>query len=333
MKKHKFIDRSKLYARAGKGGDGCVSFRREKFIPNGGPDGGDGGNGGDVVLLGCAEEDSLIRIYFSPHQRAENAGQGGGRRLHGKSGRNLVINVPCGTEVWDEAGETLVADIVEDGQEVRVARGGKGGLGNWHFKSSTHQAPRERTEGQPGEEVTLNLKLKIMSDIGLVGFPNAGKSSLITCISDAHPKVAAYPFTTLNPIMGTLVFDDYTRFKVADIPGLIEGAHEGVGLGHDFLKHIERAHFLVYVIDMAGVDTRKPEDDYRCLQHELAMHRAELAERPSIVVANKMDIPEARENLARFIEETGTTPIEVSAQTGLGVDHLRKALHQLCGKA
>ena len=309
-----------------------MSFRREKFVPKGGPDGGDGGNGGSVILRADANENSLIRTYFQPHQRAENAGAGGGKRLHGKNGKDCIIKVPCGTEVWDVESDTMLADIIEDGEELRVAKGGKGGLGNWHFKTSTHQAPTERTEGTPGEEVTLRLVLKIVADIGLVGFPNAGKSSLLRRISDAHPKIGAYPFTTLNPIIGTLVFDDYTRNRIADIPGIIEGAHSGIGLGHDFLRHIERSKFLLYIIDMAGVDTRNPEDDYNCLRRELVMHREELGERPSLVVANKMDLPEARENLKEFKKSTGIDPIEISAETGNGIDQLRKELHELCGR-
>ncbi len=309
-----------------------MSFRREKFVPKGGPDGGDGGNGGSVILRADANENSLIRTYFQTHQGAENAGAGGGKRLHGKNGKDCIIKVPCGTEVWDVESDTMLADIIEDGEELRVAKGGKGGLGNWHFKTSTHQAPTERTEGTPGEEVTLRLVLKIVADIGLVGFPNAGKSSLLRRISDAHPKIGAYPFTTLNPIIGTLVFDDYTRNRIADIPGIIEGAHSGIGLGHDFLRHIERSKFLLYIIDMAGVDTRNPEDDYNCLRRELVMHREELGERPSLVVANKMDLPEARENLKEFKKSTGIDPIEISAEIGSGIDQLRKELHELCGR-
>jgi len=331
VKAHKFIDRTKLYARAGNGGNGCVSFRREKFVPKGGPDGGDGGAGGNVILRADTDEDSLIGIYFQPHQRAENAGQGGGKRLHGRNGKDCIIRIPRGTEVWNEESGIMLADIVEDGAELLVAKGGKGGLGNWHFKSSTHQAPREHTNGEPGEEVVLKLILKIVADMGLVGFPNAGKSSLLTRLSDAHPKIGAYPFTTLNPIMGTIIFDDFTRRRIADIPGLIEGAHAGIGLGHDFLRHIERSAFLLYVVDMAGVDARRPEDDYASLRRELTMHRKELGERPSLVIANKMDLPGAAGNLKEFKKATGTHPIEVSAQTGAGIEQLREALHELCG--
>ena len=332
MKSRKFIDKVTVYATSGRGGNGSASFRREKFVPNGGPDGGDGGRGGSVILRGDKEEDSLVRLFFSPHQKAKHGGDGRGRQMHGASGADNIIAIPLGTEVWDRDAEVLFADIVEHGQEIVVAAGGKGGVGNIHFKSSTNQSPTKCTSGGEPEEVTLRLELKIMADIGLVGLPNAGKSSLLSRVSDAHPKVASYPFTTLNPILGTIIFEDYTHLRIADIPGLIEGAHEGVGLGHAFLRHVERSRFLLYVIDMAGVDARKPEDDYTCLRDELRLHDASLADRPSLVLANKMDLPEALENLERFREETGVDPIQISAESGHGLDQLRAKLHELCGK-
>ena len=327
-----FVDEAKIFVSAGSGGNGCVSFRREKHVPRGGPDGGDGGRGGSVILRGDYDEDSLIKLFFAPHQKAGHGGDGRGRQMHGASGADLILKVPLGTEVWDREADVMLGDIVEHGQEIVVAKGGQGGIGNMHFKSSTNQSPTKTIPGGEGEEITLRLELKIMADIGLVGFPNAGKSSLLSCLSDAHPKVASYPFTTLNPVLGTILFDDYSRLRIADIPGLIEGAHDGVGLGHAFLRHVERSKFLIYVIDMAGVDTRKPEDDYNCLREELRMHDEALMERPSIVVANKMDLPESEENLKTFCKETGLDPILVSAETGEGIDTLKEKLHDLCGK-
>jgi GTP-binding protein len=333
MKSRKFIDKVVVYAVSGKGGNGSASFRREKFIPNGGPDGGDGGRGGNVIMRGDYDEDSLIKLFFAPHQKAKHGGDGRGRQMHGASGADLILKVPLGTEVWDREADVMLGDIVEHGQEIVVAKGGQGGLGNMHFKSSTNQSPTKTIPGGDFEEITLRLELKIMADIGLVGFPNAGKSSLLSCLSDAHPKVASYPFTTLNPILGTILFDDYSRLRIADIPGLIEGAHDGIGLGHAFLRHVERSKFLLYVIDMAGVDTRKPEDDYNCLRDELRLHDASLMERPSMVIANKMDLPEFEENLKIFRKETGCDPICISAETGEGIDELKAKIHDLCGKA
>lgn len=315
-----------LYAQAGNGGDGCVSFRHEKFVPRGGPDGGDGGHGGHVILRGDRDEDSLVGLYYTPHQRAENAGSGKGKKLHGRNGKDLIVKVPCGTEVWNKEAGRMLGDIVKHGEKLLIARGGRGGSGNCHWKTPTHQAPTEHTDGGPGEHVTLRLELKLVADIGLVGFPNAGKSSLLTGISEAHPKIGAYPFTTLNPIIGTVILENYTSLTVADIPGLIKGAHKGIGLGHAFLRHIERSSFLIYVIDMAGVDARHPHDDYFSLRQELELHKKELVIRPSIVVANKMDLAQAAENLREFTKKTRTEPITVSALTGLGLDDLKKAI-------
>ncbi len=328
MKDRKFIDSTILHAHAGNGGNGSASFRREKFVPRGGPDGGDGGRGGHIVLRGDNDLDSLIGIYFDPRRRAEAGGHGLGQQMHGANGRDLVVDVPCGTEVWNvETGE-LVADITADGQTAIIARGGRGGRGNVHWKSSTHRAPHEHTDGTAGEEFALRLELKLVADAGLVGFPNAGKSSLLRALSDAHPKVAAYPFTTLNPIIGTVMFEDYTRLRLADIPGLVDGAHNGVGLGHAFLRHIERSRCLIFVVDMAGTDGREPHRDYACVREELRLHKAELTDRPSLVVANKMDCPESAANLKVFIRKTRTKPIRVSTVTGEGIAELREGLHR-----
>ena len=306
-----------------------MSFRREKFVPRGGPDGGDGGHGGHVILRASRDENSLVRVYYVPHQRADHGGAGRGKKQHGRNGKDCIVTVPCGSEVHNKETGELLGDIVEHGEELVVARGGRGGRGNVHWKSSTHQAPTEHTDGTPGEEIELQLELKLVADVGLVGFPNAGKSSLLSRISDAHPKIAAYPFTTLNPVIGTVIFDDYSRLQVADIPGLLEGANEGVGLGHAFLRHIERASYIVYVIDMAGVDQREPHEDYTNLRKELELHKEELIRRPSLVVANKMDLPEACENLAQFQEKTGCQPLQVSAAKEEGIDELKAAILEL----
>ncbi len=329
MKDRKFIDIAFLHATAGNGGNGAVSFRREKFVPKGGPDGGDGGRGGHIILRGNPDMDSLIGIYFVPQRRAEHGGPGRGQQMHGRNGADMIVDVPLGTQVMDRESGILIADITTPDEPVTIARGGKGGKGNVHWKSSVNQAPRQHTDGEPGQIAELRLELKLMADVGLVGLPNAGKSSLLTVLSDAHPKIGAYPFTTLNPILGTLIFPDYTRLRIADIPGLIKGAHDGVGLGHAFLRHIERSRCLIYVLDTAGIDGRTPWDDYTCLVEELGLHDPDLPTRPSLVVANKMDCPESAEHLATFRERTGVDPIPVSAQTGEGIDALRAALDTL----
>jgi len=326
VKAHRFVDHVTVQVCAGKGGNGCCSFRREACVEKGGPDGGDGGRGGHVIFKADHDEDSLLRIYYTPLLVAEPGVPGRGQKMHGRNGHDLVIKVPCGTVIYEHETQKLIADIVEHGQEVIVAQGGKGGMGNVHWKSSTHQAPREFTPGEPGGEYKLDLELRVLADVGLVGFPNAGKSSLLRCISDAHPKVAAYPFTTLNPIVGTVFFDDYSHLRVADIPGLIEGAHEGVGLGHEFLRHLGRSRLLLYVIDMAGVDGRKPWDDFRALRREIGLYDADLVSRTALVVANKMDMPEAAENLKTFKRKIRQKIIPLSAIENSGVDLLKKRL-------
>lgn len=328
MKGSAFKDLAKIYVASGKGGDGASLFRREKYVPRGGPSGGDGGRGGHVFIQAHKDVDSLLPLTYTPHQKAEHGVNGMNKKMHGRNGRDLYIKVPCGTVIKDaETGEFL-AEVVDDGETFRIARGGEGGLGNCHFMTSTHQAPEECTPGEPNEEKTLRLELKLVADVGLVGYPNAGKSTLISKISNAHPKVAAYPFTTLNPIIGTVQFDDYTSIRVADIPGLIDGAHEGTGLGHDFLRHIERTRFLVFIIDMAGIDGRKPWDDYVNLRKELRLYRMELDSRPYLIVANKMDMPDAWKNYTTFVEHTGERPVSMSALADEGVDVLRRALHE-----
>lgn len=323
------MDRVVVYAEGGRGGDGCVSFRREKYVPRGGPDGGDGGRGGHVIFRGDSSDRSLVNLYFNPHQRAGRGGHGKGKKLHGRNGTDLVAKVPCGTEIREKETGQLLCDIVLHGQEMIVATGGKGGLGNCHWTTPTHQAPTEHTPGEPGEKIALSLELKLIADVGLVGFPNAGKSSLLRMISHAHPKVAAYPFTTLHPVIGTLVMDDFSSITIADIPGLIRGAHHGAGLGHDFLRHIERAAALVHVVDMAGVDGRKPVDDYFTILDELGLHMKQLLSRPALVVANKMDLPDSAGNIEEFRRETKVEPIPVSAIAGSGAKILKQAIFNL----
>ena len=328
MKTRKFIDHVVVQVRAGKGGDGSGSFRREAFVPLGGPDGGDGGRGGHVIFRGSHDVGSLINLYFAPQLFAEDGVSGSSRKKHGRNGDDLIVDVPCGTEVYDADTGVMVADIITDGQEFQLATGGEGGLGNVHFKTSTHQAPTEHTPGMPGQEFRFKLELKTIADAGLLGFPNAGKSSLLKCISDAQPRVAGYPFTTLNPIVGTIEYEDFSQLKVADVPGIIEGAASGVGLGLRFLKHIARSTVLVYVIDMAGTDNREPWQDYIKLRAEVRQHDASMLERPFLVLANKMDVDQAQENLPRFIQETGVTPIPLSAVGGDddGVARFKQAL-------
>ena len=312
MKAKTFIDQVEVQVRSGKGGDGAMSMRREALVEFGGPDGGDGGRGGDVVFKASEHVNSLLSLYYDPKCYAQDGEGGKSQKMYGKRGKDLVIPVPLGTEVYDAETDELIADITESGQSVIVAKGGAGGFGNVHFKTSVNQAPTEHTPGGPAEERRLRLELKTIADAGLLGFPNAGKSSLLSVLSSATPKIASYPFTTLNPIVGTIIYEDFAKIAMADVPGIIEGAAKGVGLGLAFLKHLERSKVLVYVIDMAGTDNREPWTDFKILRKEIDEYSVELAERPYLVVANKMDTPEAQENLKRFVEETGVRPIEVS---------------------
>lgn len=327
MKGHKFVETARVHISAGRGGNGCVSSRREKFVPRGGPDGGDGGRGGHVIIQADQNIHSLIRVHYNPHQRAKDGSHGKGKKLHGRNGKDLVVKVPCGTEIRDEETGTQLADLIKDADQLLMARGGKGGLGNCHWKSGTHQAPRKQTEGEAGEYKVIRLELKIIADIGLIGFPNAGKSTLIRAISHARPRTAPYPFTTLSPVIGTIKYETFNDLTIVDIPGLIKGAHKGLGLGHTFLRHVERAQFLVIVIDMAGTDGRDPANDYFSLLNELSLYNADLGRRPFQVVANKMDIPEATEQLPEFEQKTGLTPLPISSITHQGVDQLKEALY------
>ena len=329
MKAKTFIDQVEVLVRSGKGGDGAMSMRREALVEFGGPDGGDGGRGGDVVFKASEHINSLLSLYYDPKCFAQDGGPGQGQKMYGKRGKDLVVPVPLGTEVYDADTDLLVADITESGQTVIVAKGGAGGFGNVHFKSSVNQAPTEHTPGGEAEEKRLRLELKTIADAGLLGFPNAGKSSLLSALSSATPKIASYPFTTLNPVVGTIVYDDYAKIRMADVPGIIEGAAKGVGLGLAFLKHLERSKVLVYVIDMAGTDNREPWTDYEILKKEIDEYSAELAERPHLVVANKLDTAAAQENLPRFIKETGVKPISVSCESREGLEEFKAELRKL----
>ena len=329
MKAKMFIDQVEVLVRSGRGGDGSTSFRREALVEFGGPDGGDGGRGGDVVFKASEHVNSLLSLYYDPKCFAQDGAPGQGQKMFGKRGKDLVVPVPLGTEVYEAGTGLLVADLTEPGQTAIVAKGGAGGYGNVHFKSAVNQAPTEHTPGGEAEERRLRLELKTIADAGLLGFPNAGKSSLIAALSSARPKIASYPFTTLNPVVGTVVYDDYAQVRIADVPGIIEGAATGVGLGLAFLRHLERAHALVYVIDMAGTDNREPWQDYKVLKKEIENYSVELAARPILVVANKMDQEAAQNNLPRFVEETGMSPICISCETREGLDALKDALRKL----
>jgi GTP-binding protein len=289
-----FYDRARISIEAGTGGDGSATFRREKYVPRGGPDGGDGGRGGHVYLLADVHLNTLLPFKERRRFAAARGGNGGGSRKHGRDGRDVIVRVPPGTVVRAEIdGELYEVDLDAPGMQLLAARGGKGGLGNVHFATSTQQAPRLAELGQPGEAYELDLELKLLADVGLIGFPNAGKSTLLSIISAAKPKIAPYPFTTLQPNLGVAEVGDYS-FVVADIPGLIEGAHRGVGLGFDFLRHVERTRLLIHVVDAAGVDGRDPLADYQQINEELRLYQPELAARPQVVALNKADLPEAR---------------------------------------
>jgi len=316
-----FIDEAQILVKAGDGGNGCVSFRREKFIPKGGPDGGNGGRGGDVVILADQHMRTLLDFRYKKNYEAERGAHGEGKRKSGKDGKTLLIKVPCGTQVFDAESRELIIDLLNDGQKIVITKGGDGGFGNDHYKSSTNQAPRKALPGWPGEEKKLKLELKLLADVGLVGCPNAGKSSLLSRISAAHPKIAPYPFTTKEPNLGIVKVDETENFVAADIPGLLEGAHKGVGLGDKFLKHIERTRVLIHIIDAAGVDQRRPIDDYYSINKELDSYSPKLSKLPQIVALNKMDLPEAKENLKDF-EKAKIDFTPISCATGEGIKQL-----------
>lgn len=323
-----FIDETNIKARAGDGGRGCRSFRREKYEPWGGPNGGDGGKGGDVVLRGDDDQNNLVDFKYKPHWNAERGEHGQGKDCNGREGRAAILRVPLGTVVYRLATGERVTEILEDGQEFILCQGGKGGFGNTRFKSSTNRAPTKTGPGEPGEVGEFKLELKSIADVGLVGFPNAGKSSLTNLITKARPKVAAYPFTTLQPQIGVIEYPaEYDRLVLADVPGLIAGASENKGLGHRFLRHIERCALLLIILDMAGTDGRDPRDDYKQLLRELELHDPALLEKPRLVAANKMDEAAAVTNLKKFKTRHKTAEIvPISCLSEEGLPRLRKEL-------
>ena len=371
-----FVDRITVFAQAGKGGRGCVSFRREKFVPKGGPDGGDGGRGGDIILRADRHTDHLAHLFYEPIVKAKNGGHGRGKKMHGKNAPDKIVKVPVGTMVYELRGmddriegeqsddvipkrdssihdreieeqprhftdeqsirnqsaihdppTDLLADLTRESQEFLLCKGGAGGKGNVHFKSSRNRAPREYTEGGEGESGKFLLELRSIADAALVGYPNAGKSTLIQQISAARSKIAPYPFTTLHPVIGIVELGDYRRATVADIPGLIEGAHRNLGLGHDFLRHITRCRLFLFVLDMAGSEGRSPIADLEALRREIALYDPRLPERPWYVVANKMDLPQAQENLRDFQKRfPQRTIVPISAKEGRGISELKRLL-------
>ena len=323
-----FVDKVKINVRGGDGGNGCASFRREKFIPKGGPSGGDGGNGGCVVLIADTGQQSLVDFYYKRHHRGRNGENGRSRDQYGKNGKDVELHVPVGTIIKDVDDDFRVLfDLDKPGVRFTVAQGGTGGRGNIHFASSSNRVPRECEAGTPGEIRNLELELKTIADIGLVGYPNAGKSTLLGALSAARPKVGAYPFTTLRPVVGTVEYADYYRISIADIPGLIDGAHDNIGLGHDFLRHIERTRILVYVLDMAAYDGRNPYDDFISLKKELDLYLEGLSSRPAIIIANKMDLPEAAKYLSEFKEKVYDVQIiSTSASTSKNFDEILNVL-------
>lgn len=319
-----FVDEAVIHVKAGNGGNGCVAFRREKFVPRGGPAGGDGGRGGHVILLADPSVKTLVDLHLQRTYKAENGQHGQGSNKHGADGADLIIRVPVGTVVYDAETGELIADLVKAGQRVIVARGGRGGRGNAAFATPTRQTPVFAELGEPGEERTLRLELKLLADVGIIGYPNVGKSTLISRISAARPKIADYPFTTLVPNLGTVRVDNFS-FVVADLPGLIEGAHKGVGLGHQFLRHAERTSLLLHMVDIAAVEGRDPICDFETINEELRLYSHELAKKPQIVVANKMDLPNAHENLRRCLpywRQRGYEVFAISALTGEGIEPL-----------
>jgi len=327
-----FVDRVKIEVRAGKGGNGAVSFRREKFIPKGGPNGGDGGKGGDIIIEADDKVGTLIDLYNHPHQRAKSGGSGQGNNKTGKNGEDLIIKVPLGTVVEDMDSSTILGDLILNEQKIIVARGGRGGQGNFRFKSSVRRSPRFAQKGEPGEEKKLYLSLKIIADVGLVGYPNAGKSTLISRISAAKPKIADYPFTTLSPNLGVVSVDETKSFMAADIPGLIEGAHQGTGLGDKFLKHIERTKIILHVIDGSIIKKEDPLYSFRAINKELNSFSEELTKKPQIIAINKCDLLSVKENMTYLkdaFHQEGYQIFPISALTGEGLNKLIYGLSSL----
>lgn len=327
-----FVDQAKIFVQAGDGGNGCTAFRREKHVPRGGPSGGDGGRGGHIYMEATEGLNSLLHFRFHPHYRAERGGHGQGNNRHGQDGRDVIIRVPVGTVVYDDETGHLIHDFTKAGERVLIARGGRGGRGNARFATPTRRAPHFHEPGQPGQALTLRLELKLLADVGLVGLPNAGKSTLLSRLSAARPKIAEYPFTTLTPHLGVVQLGDDRTCVMADIPGLIEGAHRGAGLGHEFLRHIERTQLLLHLIDVSeAAGGRDPVERYVIINNELRSHRQELMTKPQIVVATKLDAARRRdqvEKLSRFCQQRHLPFVEISAVTGLGLDRLLRLVDE-----
>jgi GTP-binding protein len=328
----KFLDEAKVYISSGAGGNGCISFRREKFIEFGGPNGGDGGKGGDVIAIAVDGLNTLIDYRYQQHFTAKNGGGGMGQDRHGANGTDAVLKIPVGTQIYEEDGETLLADLTETGQRVVLARGGNGGFGNTYFKSSTNRSPRRANPGQPSVELTIRLRLKLIADAGLVGLPNAGKSTFLAAVSAAKPKIADYPFTTLHPQLGVVDVDG-REFVLADLPGLIEGAHEGVGLGDRFLGHVERCRVLLHLIDGTSEDAGAA---YKTVRAELSAYGHELTNKPEIVALNKADAlrsDDVKQQVARLKRAAKKTPLVMSAVSGEGVTEVLRALFKVIERA
>jgi len=325
----KFVDRVKIFVKGGKGGDGAVAFLREKYRPKGGPAGGDGGKGGDVILVATSSKHTLLDFKYKKHFVAQDGENGKGKKMHGKDGEDLIIYVPVGTVVKDAQTGEVICDLVKEGQRCIVAKGGKGGRGNARFATPTNQAPTYAEKGQKGEERWIILELKLIADVGLVGFPNAGKSTLLSKLTRARPKIANYPFTTLSPNLGVMELDWDRRLVIADIPGLIEDAHKGAGLGHEFLRHIERTKFLAHVIDVSDFREREPIEAFEAINRELELYSPKLAQKPQIVIANKIDALSDKSllsELEKYFKERGYEFYAVSALTGEGLEELKEGL-------
>ncbi len=324
-----FIDHAKINLKAGDGGNGIVAFRREKYVPMGGPSGGDGGRGGDIVFEADENLRTLMDFRYQKHFKAKRGAHGQGKNMHGASGEDLIVKVPAGTVIKDDDTGQVIADLVSPGQNVIIVKGGRGGRGNARFTSSRNKAPTISENGEPGEEKWVRLELKLLADVGLVGFPNAGKSTLISRISASRPKIADYPFTTLVPNLGVVKTKSKETFVVADIPGLIENAHQGAGLGHDFLRHVERTKVLVFVLDTAQTEGRDVVEDYNTLRLELELYNENLSRRPFLIAANKIDIPAAQDNLKKLQDLWGDKVYEISAVTGAGVEELIEKVYEV----
>jgi len=323
-----FVDVAKIWVKAGDGGHGCVSFRREKFIPKGGPDGGDGGKGGNVFFEAVEDIDTLSDFALRRHFKARNGRPGSGKNKHGADGADLIIKVPPGTLIYDEDLGLLLKDLNKTGMKVCVCRGGRGGKGNKRFATSTNQTPRNAEQGKAGQERNIRLELKLIADVGLVGMPNAGKSTLISRCSAARPKIADYPFTTLEPVLGIVELTDFRRFVMADIPGLIEGAHDGTGLGFEFLRHIERTRIILHILDIMPTDGSDPVQNYNALRAELEQYSKTLARKPEVIVANKIDLDPDGKIVNELRKRLDADVIPISAVTGRGIGQLNELLWQ-----